>query len=55
MQYITIDAKSDDCADPNPIVYYDEPLTREEAEIEYWPFLSEPTIREIATESLVEG
>ena len=44
MEYITIEPKSDDCADPNPI-YEGEVTTKEEIRLEYWPFLEGPVIR----------
>lgn len=46
-EYIKIEAKSDDCADPNPIIDLDIPLTKEELRKQYYPFFEKPIMRHI--------
>ena len=47
MEYIKIEAKSDDCADPNPYPREELPLTKEELRRQYYPFFEKPIIRRI--------
>lgn len=49
-KYIEVEAKSDDGADPNPVIYgiyEDIPLSKEELRQQYYPFFEEAKIRYI--------